>query len=254
MLSKSGAIFSGVAVGTSNFLSAAGSLPASINVAALDARFRAGLSGPAPTAVDDAASMTTGTITIAVTANDTDADGSLPHVISVTQGAGGSVVIGADGKVTYKAKLGFIGNDSFRYTIIDDHGGTATATVSISALAAPVSRHDFARIEPVPSALSALLDGAIPPPISGTPQPVFPGPSIPPAPASPPGNLIDSFPRAAVARHPHGPRWVRGMHKVEHNQSSREHESPIHHTLAAVTEHDSKKPRSVYRRANSTTS
>jgi hypothetical protein len=42
------------------------------------------------------------------------------------------VVVNANNIITYTPAAGFVGADSFTYTISDGHGGTATATVSIT--------------------------------------------------------------------------------------------------------------------------
>src|SRR5439155_1654069 len=69
--------------------------------------------------------------TINVLANDTDVEGDALAVTGVTQGAHGSVVLNADGTVTYTPAANFNGNDGFTYTISDGHGGTATGTVTL---------------------------------------------------------------------------------------------------------------------------
>ncbi|WP_159675646.1 Ig-like domain-containing protein, partial [Andreprevotia sp. IGB-42] len=88
----------------------------------------------APTALDDSTSLTQDTsVTIAVRGNDTDADGDTLTVSTVTQGANGSVVIDAvTGNPVYTPNAGYTGNDQFTYTVSDGHGGTATATVSVT--------------------------------------------------------------------------------------------------------------------------
>src|SRR5207244_8662496 len=54
----------------------------------------------------------------------------------------GSVAINPDGTITYTPAANYNGADSFTYTISDGHGGTATATVSVTMTAvndAPVA-------------------------------------------------------------------------------------------------------------------
>jgi len=66
-----------------------------------------------------------------VVANDSDPDTTdTLSVSAVTQGASGSVVNNGDGTVTYTPDVGFIGLDSFTYSISDGNGGGDTATVS----------------------------------------------------------------------------------------------------------------------------
>src|SRR5207245_2416974 len=61
------------------------------------------------------------------------------------QAAHGSVVLNADGTVTYTPAANFNGSDTFTYTISDGHGATATGTVSITVKPvndAPVAADD----------------------------------------------------------------------------------------------------------------
>lgn len=86
-------------------------------------------------------------VTVAVLGNDTDADGDSLLVTGVTQGANGSVVIDAVSKnPVYTPNPGFVGNDTFTYTISDGKGGSATGTVTVTVNAvgnrAPVANND----------------------------------------------------------------------------------------------------------------
>ncbi|UCC67460.1 MAG: cadherin-like domain-containing protein [Armatimonadota bacterium] len=91
-----------------------------------------------PVALDDSATTDEDTpVTIAVLANDSDADGDSLTVTSVTDPPSGSAVINADETVTYTPDVGYDGSDSFEYTISDGRGGTDTAAVSITVVAAP---------------------------------------------------------------------------------------------------------------------
>jgi hypothetical protein len=86
----------------------------------------------APMATDDAADTNEQAPVITnVVANDTDVDGDPLTVSAVTQGSGGLVTF-SGGSVTYTPNAAFYGPDSFSYTVSDGHGGTATATVSIT--------------------------------------------------------------------------------------------------------------------------
>lgn len=90
----------------------------------------------APDANADMASTTTVTpVTVAVLANDTDPNGDALTVISAVA-ANGSVVINADGTVTYTANAGFTGTDTITYTISDPAGHTDSAVVTVDV--APV--------------------------------------------------------------------------------------------------------------------
>jgi hypothetical protein len=86
-----------------------------------------------PTAVDDSAS-TVGAVTINVLGNDSDPESDPLTVDSVVQPANGTVVINADGTVTYTPDGGFAGTDTFTYTVCDpaDACDTATVTVTVS--------------------------------------------------------------------------------------------------------------------------
>jgi hypothetical protein len=56
--------------------------------------------------------------------------------MSVSLPSNGTAVINADNTITYTPNSGFIGIDTFDYTISDGNGGTDTATVSIEVSAA----------------------------------------------------------------------------------------------------------------------
>jgi hypothetical protein len=85
-----------------------------------------------PVAVDDGAETNAGMVVdIAVLRNDGDADGDVLSVVRVTQGGNGSVLVNGDDSVRYQPNEGFTGLDGFAYTVSDDQGHTATATVSV---------------------------------------------------------------------------------------------------------------------------
>ncbi len=113
----------------------------------------------APAASDDTATTTDGTaVDIDVVANDGDPDGD-PVSISVvgTPGHGSATVVG--GSVRYTPVSGFVGVDTFTYSITDGLGGVSTATVTVTVTA-----------------------GSTPPGPPGPPTP--PGPPAPPTPPS----------------------------------------------------------------------
>jgi hypothetical protein len=86
-----------------------------------------------PVAADDAASTELDTpVTVDVLANDSDADGDTLSVVSVGAPLNGTAEINADDTITYTPNTGFIGEDSFVYTIEDGSGGSAQATVTIT--------------------------------------------------------------------------------------------------------------------------
>jgi hypothetical protein len=89
---------------------------------------------PPLAAVDTASTLQGRPVTIAVLANDGDADGDAIAIVSATQGANGAVVVNPDQTITYTPNADVCGADSFTYTISDGFGGTATATVSVNVL------------------------------------------------------------------------------------------------------------------------
>ena len=71
-----------------------------------------------------------------MTANDFDPDGEAIAVSSVGVPGHGSVDIGTATTVVYTPEPGYVGVDTFDYTIVDGNGTTATATVIIELLVA----------------------------------------------------------------------------------------------------------------------
>ncbi|MFO0727445.1 MAG: Ig-like domain-containing protein [Myxococcota bacterium] len=87
----------------------------------------------APIAVPDLADSDPGVaFEVPVLANDSDPDGDPLILVGATTPAHGTASLGPGGTVTYTAAAGFVGTDTFRYTISDGHGGTATATVTVT--------------------------------------------------------------------------------------------------------------------------
>ena len=86
----------------------------------------------APVAVDDNATVeNTATILIDVINNDTDKEGDTIGLESNTNPSNGTVSKEGD-SYRYTPNAGFVGSDSFTYTISDGNGGYATATVNIT--------------------------------------------------------------------------------------------------------------------------
>ncbi|MFC7229663.1 Ig-like domain-containing protein [Salinirubellus salinus] len=120
-------------------------------------------SNTAPTALDDAASVTQGdSVDVDVLANDSDSDGTLDpsSVTIVSQPSNGSVSVNTStGIVTYTHDGSTTTTDSFTYTVDDDDGATSNeATVSIdvtSSNTAPTANDDSAS---VPQGESAEVD------------------------------------------------------------------------------------------------
>ncbi len=94
------------------------------------------LSNTVPVAVNDSYHLQRtgyGPFTFDVLANDTDADGDSLTITSVTDGDSGTTQI-SNNKIVYtRNSLGYKENDFFTYTISDGHGGSAQATVMLTA-------------------------------------------------------------------------------------------------------------------------
>lgn len=96
------------------------------------------LANQAPVANADSASVVNNSsVLVNVLANDTDPEADPLSVTAVTQAANGLVTLTNAG-VSYKPTSGFVGTDSFTYTLSDRFGGIASATVTVNVTAAPV--------------------------------------------------------------------------------------------------------------------
>ena len=116
-----------------------------------------------PTAQNDTATVNEDSPTvIAALGNDTDVDKDPLSITNTTTPGHGTVSIGASGTITYTPTANYNGPDSFDYTISDGHGGTATATVSLTVTPindAPVtSPRDFTTDEDTPLNDTVLTD------------------------------------------------------------------------------------------------
>jgi len=114
----------------------------------------------APQAADDSISINhaQGSVVIPVLGNDSDPEGDGLSIVDVTQPANGSVVNNGD-SLTYTPNPGFVGTDTFTYTVDDGHGGQATASVSIEVTnQAPVAVDDgpFVLMTNAPHVLDVL--------------------------------------------------------------------------------------------------
>ncbi|GIM93546.1 Ig-like domain-containing protein [Paractinoplanes toevensis] len=100
-----------------------------------------------PVAVADTAGTTNGSqVTVPVLANDSDPDDATGTLtVSIVSGpANGAAVVNADMTVTYTPAGGWAGADPFVYRVTDPHGGTATATATVTtANAAPTAGDDM---------------------------------------------------------------------------------------------------------------
>lgn len=85
-----------------------------------------------PVAVNDSVTTPRDTaVNVAVLGNDSDPDGDALTVVSTTLPANGTATVNGDGTIRYQPASGFVGSDSFSYTIRDVAGLTATATVTV---------------------------------------------------------------------------------------------------------------------------
>ena len=115
------------------------SAPGSDNTAAREPETREpddnGVDDP-PIAVDDPVTARSGgSVPVQVTANDYDPDGEAIAVSAVGVAGHGSVDIGTATTVVYTPEPGFVGFDTFDYTIVDGNGTTASAKVYLELLA-----------------------------------------------------------------------------------------------------------------------
>ncbi len=85
-----------------------------------------------PVAVDDSYEVPADdAFVMAVRDNDTDPDGDALVVVDIAQPAHGTASVDADGNIVYVPEDGYIGPDTFTYTVSDGKGGYATATVTL---------------------------------------------------------------------------------------------------------------------------
>ena len=97
-------------------------------------------------------------LTIDVVANDTDADDT-PIIWAVTSSPShGSVYCGGS-LCHYTAQTGYVGSDAFSYEIRDGHGGsdTATVTLTVDANEAPVANGDTIEVRGTESGSVGVL-------------------------------------------------------------------------------------------------
>jgi outer membrane protein OmpA-like peptidoglycan-associated protein len=102
----------------------------------------------APVAANDAFTVNADAagVLLDVLANDADPDGDALRIISVTAPVHGAATASGT-KVAYTPQAGYIGPDSFTYTIADASGATSTASVAVTVVKpnhAPVATDDFA--------------------------------------------------------------------------------------------------------------
>ncbi len=99
--------------------------------------------------------------TVAVLANDTDADGHTLTVSGTTNPAHGTVAVNAGSTITYTPTANYHGADTFTYTVSDGNGGTATGVVSVTVTPvndAPVAVADTATAAAGTSTVTVLAN------------------------------------------------------------------------------------------------
>ena len=74
-------------------------------------------------------------VRIPVLANDVDPNGDALRLTSASAGRLGTTAVGSDGVVTYTPARDANGSDTFTYTVADEHGLTATQTVTVAIAA-----------------------------------------------------------------------------------------------------------------------
>jgi len=99
---------------------------------AVSSVFSFSVTNPAPLASNDSASTLEDTsVVIDVLGNDSDPDGDALGVTTASA-VNGTVLINANGALTYTPNADFNGLDTITYTLGDGEGGSATATVSVT--------------------------------------------------------------------------------------------------------------------------
>ncbi|NQZ59059.1 MAG: tandem-95 repeat protein [Lentisphaeraceae bacterium] len=114
-----------------------------------------------PDVTNDTAIVTEGaSVVISVLANDSDDNGDVLAIASVTQGSNGSVVINGT-SVTYTPNANFSGADSFTYVASDGQGGSRPSTVNITVANinnTPTAAADFYTITERSALLNVLTN------------------------------------------------------------------------------------------------
>lgn len=83
---------------------------------------------------DSARTAEDSAVNIPVLFNDTDPEGDLLEIVRVTQGAYGLVEIRPGGIVRYTPNPGFLGEDTFTYTVSDGKGEEGTGSVRVTVV------------------------------------------------------------------------------------------------------------------------
>ncbi len=113
----------------------------------------------APLAQDDTVATGIGApVTVAVLANDMDIEGAALTVTATTSPTNGTATINTDNTVTYAPTTGYLGPDTFTYTVTDGVlTGTANVIVAVQANAPPTATADTATLDEDTSVVIAVL-------------------------------------------------------------------------------------------------
>ncbi len=128
---------------------------------------------PPIAAADNRTTSFNSPVTVPVLANDIDLNGDSLTISNVSTPENGSVIDNGDGTVTYTPNAGFVGIDTFTYTVSDGlDSSTATVTITVNSEHAPIV---------IPNTPGSSPSPATPPTTPGSPTPTSPTVTAPPA-------------------------------------------------------------------------
>lgn len=97
-------------------------------------------------------------VIVAVLANDMDIEGAVLAVTGVTSPTNGTAIVNADNTITYTAAAGYVGEDTFTYTVSDGAlTATANVIVTVQGNSPPIAVADAATLDEDASAVIAVL-------------------------------------------------------------------------------------------------
>lgn len=124
----------------------------SVNIAAIN---------DPPVAVNDTLTVDEDSVgNVNVLANDSDVEGNILSVMSVTQPGKGSVIINGDNTITYTPQANYSGSDSFSYMVSDGAGGSASAMVLVTVNPindAPVAQNGIVNVNEDSSVSTSMV-------------------------------------------------------------------------------------------------
>ena len=124
-------------------------------------------SGGATVATDDHVEVVAGgSVIVPVLANDMAAGGGELQIIAVSNPRHGVVNVLPDQRIRYVPQSGFVGIDNFTYTVLDQQGVTASATVTVKVVTentAPIAMDDsFSVVADTTTVLAVLANDSDP--------------------------------------------------------------------------------------------